>query len=187
MNRNYLFVLTACTALGGAMAAQAQDASSTISISGEVSEACLVGQPTTTTLNIVDLTGSDGRITPALASTAEAVSTDIETAWCNAPSILTLTGDPMALTVTPSYGTPTGFARLIAYDATLSGWPSSIVVRPLTTGTSDDTTADGAHQSPLELVISRLAAIDGAGSENAQSVLEAGGYAGSVTVSVSVQ
>lgn len=188
MNRKLLTALIASAALAAALAAQAQDASSTVTINGEVEEACVVGQPTEVTLALGDLTGSDGRITPALAGATAAASTEIETAWCNAPSTLSLDGAPMALSPVPAYSTPSGFARLVTYDANLTGWSAALLDRPFIGDAAKTVDAANAHAAPLELVISRLAALDAAGTaENALAVLEAGAYSGSVVVSVSVQ
>jgi len=189
MNRNLLIALTASAALAAPFAAQAQSsAGSTVVINGNVDKACVIGQPTTVTLAIGNMTGSDGKITPALASANEAVSTDIASAWCNAPSTLSLDGAPMALSPVPAYSTPSGFARLVTYDANLTGWSDPLLDRPLIGDAAKTVAAANAHASPLELVISRLAALDAAGTtENAAAVLEAGAYSGSVVVSVSVQ
>src|SRR5690606_7442139 len=150
---------------------------STVTITGTVDEACAIGQPQTLTLGLGDLTGPDGRITSALASANVAASTTIDTAWCNAPSTLSLDGAPMALTPAPAYSTPTGFARLVTYDATLSGWPTPLVDRPLIGDAAKTADADGAHASQLTLEISALEALDAGGTApNTTAVLEAGGY-----------
>ena len=188
MNRKLLTALIASTALAAPLAAQAQDASSTVTINGDVEQACVIGQPTLVTLALGDLTGSDGRIAPALASANTAASTTIDNAWCNAPSTLSLDGSPLALTPAPAYSTPTGFARLVTYDATLSGWPTPLVDRPLNGDSAKTVDADGAHASQLTLAISALEALDAGGTApNTTAVLEAGGYEGQVVVSVAVQ
>ena len=117
-----------------------------------------------------------------------AASTTIDNAWCNAPSTLSLDGSPLALTPAPAYSTPTGFARLITSDATLSGWPTPLVDRPLNGDSAKTVDADGAHASQLTLAISALEALDAGGTApNTTAVLEAGGYEGAVVVSVAVQ
>jgi len=185
MNRKLIIALSTSAALAAPLAAQAQD-SATVHLTANVAEACVVGEPDTTTLNLGDLTGSNGLITSDLASVTT-FSTAIETAWCNTPSKMTLSGDPMALTTTPGYSTPAGFARLVTYDATLEGWPAPILIRPLVLDTSNDASANTAHASQLDLVISKLAAVDGTGAESTTAVLEAGGYAGAITISVAAE
>lgn len=188
MTRKLLTALLASAALAAPLAAQAQDASSNIVINGEVDEACVIGDPALVTLSLGDLTGSDGRITPALASANTAASTTIDNAWCNAPSTLSLDGTPLALSPAPSYSTPAGFARLVTYDATLSGWPTPVVDRPLVGDAAKSVDAAGAHASQLTLAISALEALNAGGTAaNTTAVLEAGGYEGSVVVSVAVQ
>ena len=94
----------------------------------------------------------------------------------------------IALTPAPAYSTPTGFARLVTYDATLSGWPTPLVDRPLNGDSAKTVDADGAHASQLTLAISALEALDAGGTApNTTAVLEAGGYEGAVVVSVAVQ
>lgn len=186
MNRKLFIALSTSAALAAPLAAQAQD-SATVHLMANVDEACVVGEPADTTLQLGDLTNSEGRITDELATTTT-FTTTIETAWCNTPSMMTLSGEAMALNVTPGYSTPAGFARLVTYDATLGGWPDPILVRPLTTiGATNDAGASTAHASELELVISKLTAVDGTGAENALAVLEAGGYTGELTISVAAQ
>lgn len=189
MTSKLIIALTATAALSAPFAAQAQDASSTITVNGNVEEACVVGQPSQVALTIGDLTGPDGRISASLASDAVAQSAEITNAWCNAPSILSLDGSPMALSPSPAYSTPSGFARLVTYDATLTGWPTVLLDRPVVGDAAKTTAADGAHAATsLVLEISALEALDAAGTAaNASAVLEAGGYSGSVVVAVSVQ
>lgn len=190
MNRKFAIALAATTVLAAPLAAQAQTTSgtSTVTINGSVEKACVIGQPTEVTLAINDMTGPDGRITAELASSAVSASTEIANAWCNAPSTLSLDGEPLALSPTPSYGTPPGFARLVTYDATLTGWPSVVTDRPLIGDSAKTTDAAGAHAQSLVLDISALEALDAGGvNANATAVLEAGGYSGSVVVSVAVQ
>lgn len=165
--------------------AQAQDSAS-ITLSGEVSKTCVIGQPTEVTLNLNTMTGADGRITAALAGAAPSASTTIDNAWCNTPSTLSLNADPMALTQTPPYATPAGFSRLVTYDATLKGWPGVLVDRPFIGDSAKATSALAPHAAQLTLEISALEALSAAGdAANPLAVLEAGNYSGSVVVSVS--
>jgi hypothetical protein len=186
MTRKLLIALTASAALAAPLAAQAQS-TVTAAVGGTVIKGCDMGDPTVATLEIGDLTGTDGRLLPALAGSQQ-FTTTIEGAWCNAPSTLKLDGVPMGLTVVPSYGAPSGFSRLVTYNATLTGWPDSLVYRPKLNTTAVTTGAVGARAASLLLAISNLAPLDAAGTvETPTNVLEAGSYAGSVTVSVSVQ
>lgn len=177
-------ILLATALLASPTAAAAQDSSS-ITLSGEVPKTCVIGQPTTVTLNLNDMTGADGRITAVLAGAAASASTTIDNAWCNTPSVLSLNADPLALSQTPPYATPAGFARLVTYDATLSGWPAALVDRPFVGDTAKTTSALSPHAAQLTLEISMLEALSASGeAANPLAVLEAGSYSGSVTVSV---
>ncbi len=188
MTRQLLIALTASAALAAPMAAQAQSTgTSTANVGGLVEKACDIGSPSTTTLEIGDLTGADGRLLPALAGSQQ-ITTAIEGAWCNTPSIMKLDGVPMGLTDVPTYGTPAGFSRLLTYNATLTGWPAPLVYRPMTNTTAPETDAAGAREASLLLAISNLAPLNAGGTAEAPTnVLEAGAYTGSVTVSVTVQ
>ena len=76
----------------------------------------------------------------------------------------------------------------MTYDATLTGWPTLLVDRPVNGDAAKTVDADGAHASSLLLEISALEALDAGGTApNTTAVLEAGGYSGSVVVSVAVQ
>src|SRR5690606_27845810 len=95
------------------VAAQAQDTLS-FTLNGNVPQACALGAPADTVLDLDDLTGPDGRLTAALLSDAPAVQTQIPNAWCNTPSILTVDAGPLSLgTNAPAYPTPNGFSRLL--------------------------------------------------------------------------
>jgi len=191
MTRTLILALTASAALAAPQAAQAQTAneSSTVTLTASVQKVCVIGEPAQSTLTIGDLTGPDGRITATLAGSATAVSTSIDNAWCNTPSTLSLNGAPMALTVTPGYVTPNGFARLLTFDATLVGWPANIVDRPLVGDAAKTTSAATPHAaSSLVLNISALEALNAGGTAaNNGAVLEAGSYSGSVVIAVAAQ
>lgn len=169
--------------------AEANSPSSTIELSGAVPKACVIGQPAAVTLALGALAGPDGRVSSTLASSSVSATTTISDAWCNAPSILSLNGEPMALSSPPGYATPPGFARLVTYDANLSGWPSNLHDRPRIGDAAKTTTADVAHGAAnLTLKISSLAALNAAGTaDDTSAVLEAGDYAGQVVIAVTVQ
>lgn len=179
-----IFAVSAIALMGLPMAAHAQSASSTVTISGEVEQACTLGAPSAAELNLGDITGADGRLAPGLAQ-----STTIAVAWCNTPSEMTLAAEPLSLVTPPGYTTPTGFSRLITYDATLTGWPASLVDRPVVGDAAKTTQAAAAHAaSELELSISRLEALNAAGSgANSTAVIEAGTYTGAIVIGITVQ
>ena len=192
MNRILLALAAAATLSPLAAHAQNTTGSSTVTLTADVQKACVLGQPSSVTLNLSTLTGSDGRITTALAGAASAASTTINNAWCNAPSTLTVAAEPMNLGANaPAYSTPAGFARLVTYNASLTGWPSSVTVRPLgldNSQTTNSTESGTPHAAELVLNISALAALNASGSaENPSAVLEAGSYAGQVVIGVAVQ
>ena len=98
------FALTTAALLAAPLAAQAQTTqSSTVNLAGDVVEACVLGNPDVAEMNLGDLTGPDGRLTPALVSSAISASTFIPVAWCNAPSVISIDATPLALVNTPAY------------------------------------------------------------------------------------
>jgi hypothetical protein len=189
MKHRLLPCALALALLPAAALAQSSTASSTVTLTSDVDKVCAIGQPTQVTLSLDDLTGPDGRVSAALASSAVAASTEIENVWCNAPSILSLNAAPMALLQPFMPLTPPGFTRLLTYDATLTGWPAPLVDRPLVGDTPKTTTADHAQVGPnLVLSISSLEALNAAGTAaNTNAVLESGTYSGQITIGVTVQ
>lgn len=179
----------AALALAGTASAQSSSQTSTVNLEASVTPACVLGNPTVTELDLGDLTGPDGRIAASLAGASPAGVTTIDVAWCNAPSTLSLNAAPLSLETVPTYSTPNGFARLITYNATLTGWPSSLVDRPVVGDSAKTTDAGQAHAaSALSLSISALEALNAAGTgANTLAVIEAGTYSGVVVIGVAVQ
>ncbi|MBI1405005.1 MAG: hypothetical protein GC145_02640 [Caulobacter sp.] len=189
MKPSIILALAATAAFSAPIAAMAQPVS--VTVSGDVSKACVIGQPASVTLALGDLTGSDGRIATSLASGTPSQATTIANAWCNAPSTLTLDGAPLTLSPTPGYAVPDGFARQVTYDATLTGWSESKTDRPVVGDSGTVITAAGAYAATgdgLTLSISSLEALDASGTAaNSTAVLEAGSYSGVVTITVATQ
>ena len=191
MNRKLILALAATAALAAPLAAQAQTASATVTVNGNVTKACVIGQPASVSLSLGDLTGPDGKISASKASATPSQSTTIANAWCNAPSTMSLDGAPLSLTVSPGYATPTGFSRLISYTAEITGWTGTLVDNP-TIGDSAKTLASpnayAATGDGLTLNISSLKTLNAAGTgEATAAILEAGTYSGVVVISVATQ
>lgn len=177
-------------ALAAPAAALAQVPSRTVTVTGNVAQACVLGAPTDATLDFGQLTDSTtGRLRAALASTAPAGETVIENAWCNTPSTITLTASPLTMTAatTPSYALQTGFARAITYTVSLTNWSADVSNRPLAANAEVEVASQGAQAAApsMNVVFNRLAPLVG-GSENANAFIEAGQYAGTVTIKLAV-
>lgn len=167
--------------------ALAQTVSSDINLSSTVSGACGLGVPAQTVLNLLNLSGSDGRLDSSKRSTSTLASTVISDAWCNAPHSLTLDAKPMALQETRSYAQPVYMAREITYDAKLVGWPVTLVRRPKTgdDGVSIEMPGPYAPVSPgLVLNVSHLETLTAGKVEDASLMLEPGTYKGTVTITL---
>lgn len=187
MNRNLILSLIASVAVAAPLAAQAQTTQTgTVTLTGEVDRACMIGAPTDASLAFGDLTdNTTGRV-----SNTASLSTVIPMAWCNTPSRLTMTANVMTLgAAAPLYSTPSGFSRLVTYDANLTGWPTALDQRPVLTPVAVTTDATGAHAATpgLTLTVSNVASLNAAGAgEDSSLVLEAGAYSGSVVVTLAV-
>ena len=152
------FALTTAALLAAPLAAQAQTTqSSTVNLAGDVVEACVLGNPDVAEMNLGDLTGPDGKLTPALVSSAISASTFIPVAWCNAPSVISIDATPLALVNTPAYSTQTA-AALEAHAA-----------------------------DPLGIEVSSLSTLDAAGTVENSVFLEAGAYSATIVIGLSVQ
>lgn len=185
-----ILALAASAALAAPLAAQAQNASATVTVNGEVTKACVIGQPASVSLALGDLTGPDGKISAAKASASPSQSTTIETAWCNAPSTMTVNGAPLSMANPPAYQSPAGFSRLITYNATLNGWTEVITDIPTVGDSGTSKTAGNAYAATgpgLTLEISTLKTLNAAGTSATNDIVEAGAYSGSVVISVATQ
>lgn len=167
--------------------AHADTASQQIDIDATVDGACGMGDPASEVIDLHDLTGPDGTLAANLTGTGVSGSTTIADAWCNTPHRLTMQATPMTLEVTPIYPQASYMARQLAYDAKLTGWPGSLGVRPRGGGDDAFTEVDGARAAPspgLLLEISNLETLNPGGTEQAGLMLEAGGYRGTVTITL---
>lgn len=165
--------------------------STTVTVSAEVAEACVLGDPAATQLAITDLTDdANGRLDAALTGTTPVLTTTIANAWCNYPSTLTIDASPLSLQNPPAWPSPANFSRHVTYSATVSGWSSVLVDRPLNGDAAKEVVATSAHAAPstgLEIAISDLETLNGVGTaENAGMVLEAGAYAGQIVLTLSL-
>ena len=180
--------VAAASALAMPGIAQAQTVSADIQLSSTVDNACGLGAPSLTVLDLHDLTGPDGKLDPSKTGAATLASTVIADAWCNAPHSLTLDATPMALQGAPSYAQPSYMAREITYWAKLVGWGSgSLNRRPKSAddGVSSDFTGAYAAQSPgLTLNVSDLETLTADKTEQPGLMLEAGHYKGTVTITL---
>jgi hypothetical protein len=182
-----ILTILAVTAMAAPTAALAQTAGGTINLEAEVDAVCkltIVGDSELSLGVLADT--ANGRLRSDLASSAPSVSTTLD-AWCNMPNTMTLTADVL-LMPSPGYTSPAGFARSIAYDASLVGWREALTYRA-GVATSDTTSDSDAYASePLTLNISGLTPLSGAGTgEDANAFLEAGTYTGEVRINLAAQ
>lgn len=165
------------------LAAQAQTAgSSTISLTADVAKQCAMGVPSSALIALGDLTGPDGRLTPALFSGVAETSVTFTGAWCNAPNTLAVDAEPMMMPLAsrPAYSSPVGFSRELTYTAAVEGLATP-VSNQAAAGTNGTVGANAsAYSADLVLRISNLRTL-GAGDN---LIVEAGTYTGSVVVTV---
>ena len=183
----YPLLLLAAGLAGLPGAALAQSApSQTVTVTGDVAKACMLGTPASATLNIGALTDASGRLLPALTGNTPAAQTTIASAWCNTPSTIALKASPLTMVSTPAYAQPQGFARAITYTANLTNWSEAVTNRPLTSDATVSVAAARAQaaQPSLGVVFSNLAPLV-SGSENPNALIEAGPYSTSVQITLS--
>ena len=96
---------------------------------------------------------------------------------------------PGTAAILSAIATPTGFSRLITYDATVGGWAEALAHRPLVGDLSNSVTASTPWAAdPLEISISSLATLNADGcAEAPTAVVEAGEYTATVTISLAIQ
>ena len=181
------FAITTAALLAAPLAAHAQSTqTSTVNLEGDVAEACVLGQPETVDLALGDLTGDDGKLGANLRG-ANVASTVIPIAWCNTPSVISINGEPMSLVTPPAYSTPPGFARLITYTATVTGWESALFDRPVIgDAAKTDEALEAYAADPLGIVISALSTLDAGGTIENDVFLEAGAYSGTIVIGLTV-
>ncbi len=189
MTMNRLLIAASALALFAGQA-HAETASQAIVINGDVEEACVLGAPSQSTINLGDMTGADGKLTTALTSSTSASpagQVQIPEAWCNSPSTLAISATSLNLTATPPYSTPAGFSRNITYNAQATGWPAPAIFRPGTNVSPTQSAATAALLAPIDIKIYDLDTMDATGaSESPGLVLEAGSYAGTILLTLQV-
>ena len=185
MSRKILIAAAAAAAFVAPAVASAQS-TSTINLNAQVDQQCMLGAPASTALDLGVLTGADGRLDASKTSAAVLVETEVDTAWCNTPSILKMEAQPLT-TVISAYSAPNGFSRQLTYDAVLTGWPTSATVRPLGAGGEAEAPAGVPHAETLVLQISRLNTLNAGGvAETTGLYVEAGDYSGQVILTLTI-
>lgn len=183
MNRFLTLSALAVLASPGLAFAQSTESQS-VTINGNVPQACVLGTPTSATLNLGTLTDANGRLASNFASTTPSAQTTIDNAWCNTPSTLTMTSSPLTLVNTPAYGIPTGFSRAITFDVNLTNWAAPVQARPMAPGTTTPVTSSNPHAAmPMDVQFSRLAPISGT-AEAPTNYLEAGAYSATISITL---
>lgn len=183
MNRT-LLIIPAIVALGLPAASHAQTQSRSITINGTVGAACNVGSPTQSTVDLGVLTDSSGRLKSALSGAGIAAETTINDAWCNTPNRITLTSSPLTLISQPTYASPQGFSRTVAFEAALTGWSAAVVNKALTPNNAVQAdTATAYAAAPLGVTFSKLSPVNG-GSVVESAYIEAGSYTATVSITL---
>lgn len=188
MSHRFKLVIAGAAALAMPGIAQADTASSEIELSSTVLSACQLGTPDVTEINLLDLTGPDGKLSAAKTQDVTQGTAVIANAWCNGPHTLSMRTWPMALTRQISYGQPANMARKVTYTARLIGMSDApLGGRPAFGGDLafvDNPGARAAGSSGLRLNISKLQTLTAANQEQAGLMLEYGEYRGTVTITL---
>jgi len=168
--------------------AQGQTAVGQIDIGTTVIGACGLGTPTSTVIDLQDLTGPDGELDPAKTGNSVLGTTTIPDAWCNGPHSIAFESTAMTLQRAVPYAQPSYMARRVTFDAKLVGWgPITVTSRPrndndrTTIGFSQAMAAPGAG---LLMEVSNLETLSLANTETPGLMLEHGNYLGTVTITL---
>jgi hypothetical protein len=180
-----LALTAALAALAGP--AFAQDVSNqSVPMSGSVARLCVLGAPTPSAVDLGQLANTSGQRVGRLTTVSDR-SVTLPASFCNyAGSRLTVTSS--ALLAADTSTVQGGFARAVNYTATVSNWAPVNAVATTSAaanGAGPSASASGGDQAAprladLQLTLSNFTA-------PADSLLVAGGYAGSVTVTLGPQ
>ena len=157
-----------------------------VGMSGSVARLCVLGAPSPSAVDLGQLADTSGQRVGRLATLSER-SVTLPGSFCNyAGSRLTVAST--ALVAADTSTVQAGFARAVNYTATVSNWaPINAVVTTAAgaNGATPSASASGGDQTAprladLQLTLSNFTA-------PSDALLVAGGYAGSVTVTLGPQ
>lgn len=187
MSNPFKVAVAAAALLAAPGIAQAQ-ASSDIALSSTVAGACGLGAPTIAVIDLLDLTGPDGRLDPSKTSDTMILgSSAIQNAWCNSPSTLEFSTRAMELQSPPSYAQPSYMSRDITYSARLVGWSDPVSRRPKSGDDIVILEKLGAYAAPntgLVIEVRNLETLTASKVEQPNLMLEAGSYKGTVKITL---
>jgi len=167
-------------------AAHAQ-ASQEIVLNSTVDLSCGIGTPTSTVIDLQDLTGPDGLLDPAKTGSSTIGTTTILDTWCNGPSEMRLVPYPMTLQRSPPYAQPATMTRQLTYNARFIGWGDPVTLRPRNGGDATIKEAEFARAAPatgIQINVSGLQSQKPNGDEQAGLMLEHGDYRGYVEITL---
>lgn len=177
-----LLILGAAAIATAANAADDTDSKS-VDISGSVSNLCVLGTPSQASIDLGELIDTTGARVGKLTTISDQ-QVSLPGSFCNfAGSALTVSAT--AVLASDTSPVQTGFARAVNYEADASGWTTG--------GTSTTTSASADGSTPTSETTGdtqgnpRLADIDltlTSFSVPSDLLLVAGGYAGSVTITL---
>lgn len=189
MSHRFTLTAFAAAALLVPGVAQADSVSTEVELKSTVNIACGMGSPDVTEIDLLDLTGPDGKLASSKTGTATLGTAKIADAWCNAPHRLSMRTWPMALERATPYAQSPNMARKVTFTALLVGMSANpLGGRPAFGGDLAFVNNSGpraAGSSGLELNISELQTLSQGNTEQ-PLMLEAGSYRGRVTITLSV-
>jgi hypothetical protein len=182
--KNLLIAVTALATLASAPAFAAPQ-TGTITYTGTVAAACSAVSPTTATIALGALSTGVGAFN---ASVVNALSGNYgATITCNgAGTTIAMTANQITGSVSVPSGAPAAFANQINYDATLGIVSGGYAQNPASPGVlvTDSTGGLGASQA-VGLLMSNISFdLDNAALPSGASVLVAGNYSGSTTITL---
>ena len=178
---------TAVALVAAATPASAQDTDTgTVSVTGNVSRLCILGAPASTVIDLGQMAETSGARVGKLTTIGNK-SVTLPGSFCNfANSVVTV--DATALVASDTTAAQTGFARAVNFTATASNWAATNAAA--TTGADRQgagATATGSGSvQPLPKLSDISLTLSGY-SVPGDLLMVAGGYTGSVTVTLAPQ
>jgi hypothetical protein len=172
----------AVASIGGAAFAADND-TEIVNVGGNVARLCVLGSPSPASVDLGALADTSGARTGKLTTISNR-TVNLPNSWCNfAGTHLTVTVS--ALLAADATPVQTGFARAVNYTGTVNNWaatPAAATSAATAAGATPSATGNGGSLSTpkltqLDLVLSNF-------SVPGDALLVAGGYAGSVTITV---
>jgi len=181
--RNILALAFTAALLVPAAGMAADSDQKTVGVSGNVAKLCVLGEPTPASVDLGQMAATSGTRVGRITAIADQAVT-LPGSFCNYAGTQ-LTVQASALLADDASPVQPGFSRAVNFTSTVSNWtaaPAAVTTAASESGATPSASAAGQTQAApklanLDLVLSGFAA-------PSDALLVAGGYTGSVTVTL---